>query len=211
MKLTKIICKAAHERIGPNFKGGWSETAGQSNIGPAMQQGSAVSRIHVCSIFRIADVAKATGARTLITLINHDIRVDRPAAIAPERHLFVGISDITSEMEGQILPCEQHVATLLDFVHRWDREEPLLIHCFAGISRSTAAAYVAACALSPHLCEEEIALRLRRASPTATPNARLVALADKILVREGRMITAIERIGRGEDCVEGEPFAIDLH
>jgi predicted protein tyrosine phosphatase len=170
-----------------------------------------VSRIHVCSIFRIADVAKATGARTLITLINHDIRVDRPAVIAPERHLFVGISDITSEMDGHVLPCEQHVATLLDFVRQWDREEPLLIHCFAGISRSTAAAYVAACALSPHLCEDEIAQRLRRASPTATPNARLVALADKILRRQGRMITAIERIGRGEDCIEGEPFAIDLH
>jgi predicted protein tyrosine phosphatase len=170
-----------------------------------------VSRIHVCSIFRIADVAKATGARTLITLINQEIRVNRPAAITPERHLFVGISDITSEVEGQVLPGEEHVATLLDFVRQWDREEPLLIHCFAGISRSTAAAFIIACALSPHLCEEEIAQRLRRASPTATPNARLVALADKVLGREGRMITAIERIGRGEDCIEGEPFAIDLH
>jgi predicted protein tyrosine phosphatase len=170
-----------------------------------------VSRIHVCSIFRIADVAKATGARTLVTLINREIRVDRPPAIVPERHLFVGISDITSEMEGHVLPGEEHVASLLDFVHLWDREEPLLIHCFAGISRSTAAAYISACALSPHLCEEEMAQRLRRASPTATPNARLVALADNLLRRRGRMITAIERIGRGEDCVEGEPFAMDLH
>ena len=170
-----------------------------------------MSRIHVCSIFRIADVAKATGARTLVTLINREIRVDRPAAIAPDRHLFVGVSDITSEAEGQILPGEEHVETLLDFVRAWDRQEPLLMHCFAGISRSTAAAFISACALSPHLGEEEIAQRLRRASPTATPNARLVALADKVLGREGRMIRAIERIGRGEDCIEGEPFAIDLH
>ncbi len=170
-----------------------------------------MSRIHVCSIFRIADVAKATGARTLVTLINREIQVDRPAAIAPDRHLFVGVSDITSEVEGQILPGEEHVETLLDFVRAWDRQEPLLMHCFAGISRSTAAAFISACALSPHLGEEEIAQRLRRASPTATPNARLVALADKVLGREGRMIRAIERIGRGEDCIEGEPFAIDLH
>jgi predicted protein tyrosine phosphatase len=170
-----------------------------------------VSRIHVCSIFRVADVAKASGARTLVTLINREIRVDRPAAIAPERHLFVGISDITTEMDGEVLAAEEHVASLLDFVRLWNREEPLLIHCFAGVSRSTAAAFVAACALSPHLCEDEIALRLRHASPTATPNARLVALGDKILGRKGRMIAAIERIGRGEDCVEGAPFAIDLH
>lgn len=170
-----------------------------------------MSRIHVCSIFRISDVAETSGARTLITLINREIRVDRPAAIAPERHLFVGISDITMEMDGQVLPGEEHVTTLLDFVRRWDREQPLLIHCFAGVSRSTAAAFIIACALNPDLCEEDIAQRLRRASPTATPNARLVALADKLLGRDGRMVAAIERIGRGEDCVEGEPFAIDLH
>lgn len=170
-----------------------------------------MSRIHVCSIFRISDVAESTGARTLITLINSEIRVDRPAAIAPERHLLVGISDITTEVEGHVLPCEEHVTNLLDFVRQWNREEPLLIHCFAGVSRSTAAAFIIACALSPHLSEEEIAEKLRRASPTATPNARLVALADKILGRDGRMVAAIERIGRGEDCVEGEPFSLDLH
>jgi predicted protein tyrosine phosphatase len=170
-----------------------------------------VSRIHVCSIFRIAEVAQATGARTLVTVINHDIRVPRPAAIAPDRHLFVGISDITAEMEGQVLAGEEHVVSLLDFVRLWNREEPLLIHCFAGVSRSTAAAYVTACALSPHRCEAEIARQLRVASPTATPNARIVALGDKILAREGRMIAAIERIGRGEDCVEGQPFAIELN
>jgi predicted protein tyrosine phosphatase len=162
-------------------------------------------------MFRVADVAKATGARTLVTLINREIHVPRPAAIAPGRHLFVGISDITAETEGQVLAGEEHVAALLDFVGLWDREAPLLIHCFAGISRSTAAAYVSACALSPQLCEDQLAQRLRHASPTATPNARLVALGDKMLGREGRMIEAIERIGRGADCVEGEPFAIELH
>lgn len=167
--------------------------------------------IHVCSIFRIADVAEATGARSLVTLLNREIRVDRPAVIPAERHLLVAISDVTYEIEGHVLADESHVETLLDFVRTWDREQPLLIHCFAGISRSTAAAFITACALSPHRDEDEIAQRLRRASPTATPNAHLVALADKILGRKGRMMAAIERIGRGEDCVEGEPFALELH
>ncbi len=170
-----------------------------------------MSRIHVCSMFRVADVAKTTGARTLVTLINREIKVPRPATIPPGRHLLVGISDITAEMEGQVLAGEEHVASLLDFVRLWDREAPLLIHCFAGISRSTAAAYVTACALSPRLCEDEFAQRLRRASPTATPNARLVALGDKMLGREGRMVEAIEQIGRGAECVEGQPFAIELN
>jgi predicted protein tyrosine phosphatase len=169
-----------------------------------------LSRIHVCSIFKIADLAETTGARSLVTLINHDIIVHRPASITPERHLFVAVSDITDEMEGQILPCESHVASLLDFVETWDREHPLIIHCFAGVSRSTAAAFISACALSPGRDEAEIAQAIRTASPTATPNPRLVAVADKMLGRNGRMIDAIERIGRGEDCYEGVPFALEL-
>lgn len=170
-----------------------------------------MSRIHVCSIFKIADVAASSGARSLVTLINQDIIVHRPTTIMPERHLFVAVSDIIDEMDGQILPGETHVATLLDFVEKWDREDPLLIHCFAGISRSTAAAFISACALRPDRPEAEIAQTIRDVSPTATPNARLVAVADTMLGRKGRMIEAIERIGRGEDSAEGVPFALDLN
>jgi hypothetical protein len=47
-------------------------------------------------------------------------------------------------------------------------------------------------------------------SPTATPNRRLVALADRRLGREGRMAAAIAAIGRGADCFEGAPFALEL-
>ncbi|MGO9135389.1 MAG: tyrosine phosphatase family protein [Methylovirgula sp.] len=169
-----------------------------------------MSKIHVCSIFKIADIAAASGARSLVTLINRDIIVHRPEAITPDRHLFVAISDITIETEGHTLPGEAHVASLLEFVKLWDREHPLLIHCFAGVSRSTAAAFISACALRPDRDEAEFAQAIRQASPTATPNSRLVAVADTMLGRNGRMIAAVEKIGRGEDCVEGVPFAIDV-
>ncbi|MDR3407100.1 MAG: protein tyrosine phosphatase [Methylovirgula sp.] len=168
-------------------------------------------RIHVCSLFQIADVTEATGARSLITLINQGVYVDRPAAIAPERHLQVAISDVCEDMEGHILADGGHVQTLIDFVRAWDRAEPLVIHCFAGVSRSTAGAYIAVCALNPQANENEIAQRLRRASPTATPNAHLVTLADRALGRDGRMIAAIKEIGRGADCIEAEPFALELY
>ena len=92
----------------------------------------------------------------------------------------------------------------------WDRAEPLLIHCFAGVSRSTAAAFIAACALAPERDEFAIARSLRAASPTASPNARLVALADAVLDRGGRMNEAIEAIGRGQDCEEGVPFGLEV-
>jgi len=169
-----------------------------------------VPRLHVCSLFRIAEITEATGAKSLVTLINRDTPVARPPAIAPERHLHVAISDICEATEGHVLADLSHIESLIHFVRAWDQAEPLVIHCFAGVSRSTAAAYITACALGSS-DESEIARRLRRASPTATPNAHLVGLADRILGRGGRMSAAIKAIGRGADCLEAEPFALELH
>jgi len=55
-----------------------------------------------------------------------------------------------------------------------------------------------------------IARRLRHASASATPNPALVAAADQILKRQGRMVTAIQSIGRGADAFEGTPFHLPL-
>jgi predicted protein tyrosine phosphatase len=136
--------------------------------------------------------------------------VARPQQIAEHRHLVIGRSDITAPMQGHVAPDARHVDTLLRFVRAWDREHPLLIHCWAGVSRSTAAAFVAACALAPDRDEAEIARAIRESSPTATPNARLVAMADDRLGRGGRMSEAVAAIGRGEDCFEGVPFSLHV-
>ncbi|MGD8355534.1 MAG: tyrosine protein phosphatase, partial [Methyloceanibacter sp.] len=85
---------------------------------------------------------------------------------------------------------------------------PLLIHCWAGISRSTAGAFVVLCALNPHADEHSLARALRRASPTAYPNRRIVALADIVLGRNGRMSAAVDHIGRGLLAEEGKVFSL---
>jgi predicted protein tyrosine phosphatase len=167
-------------------------------------------RLHVCSLALVADTVERTGARSLVSLLSPGTAVERPTAIAPERHLYLAVSDIVAPLPGQTLPERPHLDDLLDFVRGWDRAEPMLIHCFAGVSRSTAAAFIAACALNPRRDEFEMARALRAASPTATPNARLVALADAALERNGRMNAAIAEIGRGEECFEGTPFALEL-
>ena len=167
-------------------------------------------RLHVCSLALIGDTVTQTGARSLVTLLSPGTPVERPEAIAPERHLYLAVSDIVAPMHGQVLPGATHLGELLDFVRSWDRADPMVIHCFAGVSRSTAAAFIAACALAPGRDEFAIAQAIREASPTATPNARLVALADETLGRGGRMVAAIEAIGRGEECLEGTPFVLEL-
>lgn len=165
---------------------------------------------HVCSLARLHDTVAQTRASHVVTLINTGSLVQRPASIRSDRHLFVSVSDIVEPLEGHIVPAEEHVRMLLDFVRAWDRANPLVFHCWAGVSRSTAAAFISTCVLSPHRDEAEIADALRQASPTATPNAKFVALADDLLGRRGRMVAAIQAIGRGADCMEGTPFMLKL-
>jgi predicted protein tyrosine phosphatase len=164
--------------------------------------------LHVCPLSRLEDTVRETGARHVVTLLSASSGVIRPASVPTEQHFTVIASDITESMEGHILANDDHVRRLIAFIKAWDRETPLVIHCYAGISRSTAAAYIAASVLNPALDEEHLAKRLRASSPSATPNARLIALADQILQRDGRMIRAIAGIGRGAEAFEGTPFEL---
>jgi predicted protein tyrosine phosphatase len=166
--------------------------------------------IHVCSLARLHDTVAQTGASHMVTLLRLIDRVERPRSIAPDNHLILGMDDITMPLDGYTHPAEKHVVELVEFVHRWDRRAPLVMHCFAGISRSTAGAFISACALNPGRDEAAIAQAIRRSSATATPNIMLVSHADRILGRRGRMIAAVEALGPGLPSHEGEPFRLDL-
>jgi len=166
--------------------------------------------LHVCPLSRLPETVAATGASHVLTLINVGTPLERPAVIDAGNHAVIGVSDIAAARDGHVLPADEHVARVLDFVRTWPREKPLVIHCYAGISRSTAAAYIAACALAPERDEAAIADALRAASPSATPNPLFVAIADRMLDRDGRMVAAIARIGRGADAFEGTPFCLAL-
>ncbi|MER8885226.1 tyrosine phosphatase family protein [Mesorhizobium sp. M0482] len=166
--------------------------------------------IHVCSLSKVEETVTKTGAERLLSLLAAGTEVMRPASITRENHLHLVMHDIAVAQEGMTMPGEEHVLNLLDFARQWDRSRPLVVHCYAGISRSTASAYIIAAALAPKRDEAELAETLRRLSPTATPNPRLIAIADTLLDRRGRMIEAIQAIGRGADAFEGTPFALGI-
>jgi predicted protein tyrosine phosphatase len=166
--------------------------------------------VHVCPLSQILPTVTAAGASHLVSVINDGTLVTRPESIAPENHLFLGMNDIVEPMDGYVLPAEEHVSELIAFIGRWDQSRPIVVHCFAGISRSTAAAFITLCVTRPARDEREMARALRQASPLATPNARLIAVADHLLGRNGRMVAAIEEIGRGDAAVENVPFALPL-
>lgn len=165
-------------------------------------------QIHVCPLRAVDELIALHRPSHLVTLINDETMIPTPRDIVAGNHLKLGMNDIATPMDGLVPPGAAHVEDLIAFARGWNRQAPMLIHCWAGISRSTAAAFVTLCALNPQVAEHEVALTIRSASPTASPNPRIVALADTILKRQGRMVAAIETIGRGTLASEGVVFSL---
>jgi predicted protein tyrosine phosphatase len=166
--------------------------------------------IHVCSLAALPGTVRATGASHVLTVMANVDQVQRPESILAANHLKVQVDDITEQVDGFVAPSHLHIEQVLNFVRGWDRGAPMVVHCYAGISRSTASAFAAACLLNPHRDEISIARQIRAASPVASPNRLIVSLADRALGREGRMLRALDEIGPGSMMVEGIPFRIDL-
>lgn len=160
----------------------------------------------VCPLRLVPQIVANRSPSHLITLLDPDEMIETPAGIEAERHLKLGVNDIAEMVEGMTAPSEETVTHLLAFGKTWDATAPLLIHCWAGISRSSASAYILAVERNPHADEAAIARALRAASPYAMPNRRLVALADDILGRQGRMVDAVEAMTPHQITYENVPF-----
>ncbi len=167
--------------------------------------------IYVCPLSRAPHLAHEKKVSHVVSLLDPGTPFPVVSDIDQQRHLCIEVHDIEADMEGLDALCDARIKRVLEFVGEWDRAAPILIHCYAGISRSTATAFITACAQNPGADEEAIALALRVASPSASPNRRFIAMADAELGRGGRMSRAIENIGRGGnwfDIGEATPFSI---
>jgi predicted protein tyrosine phosphatase len=162
--------------------------------------------IAVCSLALVPQTITRLKPWGLITLLDPATIIDTPDGVGADRHLKVGVNDINASAEGLISPKHDHVASVLAHGQAWDKASPLLIHCWAGVSRSTASAFMIACQANPDVSPTKIANYIRAVSPTATPNRLLTSIADDMLGRGGAMVDAIDAIGRGADCWEGTPF-----
>ncbi|MGI9482677.1 MAG: tyrosine phosphatase family protein [Hyphomicrobiales bacterium] len=164
--------------------------------------------IVVCPLNKLDAVAQDYAPSHVISLLGGQMEMPDLGQMDSVRHLKLSFNDISTPREGYVLPGSSDIETLIDFFHDWQRERPMVIHCWAGISRSTAACYIAHCVLTPNRDELELARQLRAASPPATPNPRMVQLADETLGRAGRMSDAIASIGRGAEAWEGNVFSV---
>jgi len=131
-------------------------------------------------------------------------------SLAEDKRLRLSFNDINAPTEGMTAPSDSDVERLISFVKVWDRKSPMLVHCWAGISRSTATAFAAMCILRPDEDEMSLAAELRAASASATPNRLITAKMDEALGREGRMLRSVESIGRGAEAFSGSAFTLKI-
>jgi predicted protein tyrosine phosphatase len=112
---------------------------------------------------------------------------------------IVRFHDVIEPFLGYVMPEPGHVEAILAFGESLRRdaagrdEGHLLVHCHAGISRSTAAMAMLLAQTYPDRDEDHIFERLVAIRPQAWPNSRMIGYADRLLARKGRLNAALAR------------------
>src|SRR5690348_16368542 len=95
----------------------------------------------VAPLSSLTDALNAHAPSHLVSLLSPEHMIATPPGFPAAMHLKLGINDIVDPQEGIAPPAREHIDALLTFARGWDARQPLLIHCWAGISRSMASAY----------------------------------------------------------------------
>jgi predicted protein tyrosine phosphatase len=167
-------------------------------------------RILVTPLSSLEDAIHSHRPSHIVTLLSPEHMIETPRGFDPERHLRLGVNDISHPEAGENPPGRAHVDRLLAFSRDWDATQPLLIHCWAGISRSMASAYAVLCDRLGPGREMEIAIAMRKRASHANPNLLLVRHADEALGRGGRMVEALRFMGPPLQVMEGITTALPL-
>jgi len=118
------------------------------------------------------------------------------AAYGPHKRLTLRFDDVIDPAPGIALPERHHIEALLEFGKGLaaavdDPLNHLLVHCHAGISRSTASMAILLAEARPETSEDVIFAHIREIRGQAWPNSRMIAMADELLGRGGKLSTAL--------------------
>lgn len=143
-----------------------------------------MARLYVCGRDAMPGHVERLRPSCVVSLLPAEDQPPTPGSILAINHLRLHFDDIEQPVEGA--PQRAHIEALIGFL-RARRRASVLLHCMAGISRSTAAALVAMTIDSPGR-ELEAARLLRDRGPHAYPNRLILLHADAILGRDGRLV-----------------------
>ncbi|MEL6374211.1 MAG: tyrosine protein phosphatase [Pseudomonadota bacterium] len=145
----------------------------------------------VCNLDAVPTEIEAYRPSHMISCINAAMMPATPPSIAPEHHLKLAFNDIVVPAPGLVDPKLEHVQAIVAFAQAWDARAPLLIHCWAGLSRSAAAALIVLAARHRDASTVQIVATFRAATDAAKPNARMVAYADTLFTRQPSLQSAL--------------------
>lgn len=157
-------------------------------------------RITICGIDELAGYCDA-GVTHLLSIL--DPGWPSPSALqnfeGPEIQRL-HFHDVIEDIENVEPPREAHVRMLLQFGQNLTGTgRPcghLLVHCHAGISRSSASVAVLLAQAKPQMASPDIAAELLRIRPLLWPNLRIVEFGDRLLRREGVLLAAVREVYR---------------
>jgi predicted protein tyrosine phosphatase len=164
-------------------------------------------RITICGISELGQHCEAGVTHVLSILDPH---WPDPAAFAdfpPHRREALRFNDIIVPVPEAVVPNEDHVAQLLAFgrdVEVAGEFAHLLIHCHAGVSRSTATAALLLAQEDPARPVEAIFAEIARQRPRAWPNLLLLELGERALGRVGQIVPAV--IPQYQRVLETDPY-----
>lgn len=157
-------------------------------------------KVSVCGIEELTG-HRETGVSHVLSILDPEWPVPEAfGAFGEHEKLELRFHDVIEEAPGQVPPREEHVAALLRFGRDLAAEPPpsahLLVHCHAGISRSTGAMALVLAQALPRLPAGRIMEDLLRIRDKAWPNLRLIEMGDAALGRGGELIAAAHEVYR---------------
>ena len=150
--------------------------------------------IYICSLGELPVLMADLRPTHIVSILGDEPFPATPNGVGTNRHLKLRFHDITDPIPGYLAPQAVHLEALITFGTAWNKAGPLIIHCYAGVSRSTAAALTILCLYNQGR-EEKAAQVLRERAPHAQPNQRVIAIADRLLGCDGRLVDAVNTIG----------------
>ena len=150
--------------------------------------------IYICPLADLHVHAAAFGPSHVISMLGNDPFPETPAGIAAGQHLRLRFHDIDAPQDGMLPPEPRHIEAILRFGVDWAGRGPAIVHCYAGVSRSTAAALTLIAQANPGH-EAAAARLLRERAPHAKPNRLMIRLADEALGLRGRLSDAVAAMG----------------
>jgi predicted protein tyrosine phosphatase len=159
---------------------------------------AATGRLTICGLQELGAFQDAAVTHVLSILDPDYPEPQDFATYGPHRRLTLRFDDIIDATPGMLLPQRDHIESLLEFGSglasaEGDPLAHLLVHCHAGISRSTASMTILLAEARPSADEDALFAHIREIRPQAWPNSRMIALADELLGRDGKLVAALRR------------------